>query len=146
MASVKWEVGSYANVMTTELNSLSDSARAISGEIDNSSALYLFDDVEWYNAALGYTPSTGAVVELYLIRVDLDGTDYEDGDGSIVPPASNLVGVFNIRASNAAQKHIIRQIPIPPSKFKYLVVNLTGGALPSSGNTVRRQPYRYQTA
>lgn len=146
MASVKWEAGSYANVMTTELNSLADNARAISGEIDNSSVLYLFDDVEWYNAALGYTPSTGAVVELYLIRVDLDGTDYEDGDASIVPPASNLVGVFNIRANSAAQKHILRQIPIPPSKFKYLVVNLTGGALPSSGNTVRRQPYRYQTA
>lgn len=146
MTSVKWEPGSYATVMTTELNNLADSGQAISSEIDNSSTLYLFDDVEWYNAALGYTPVTGAVVELYLIRIDLDGAGYEDGDASIEVPATNLVGVFNIRANTAAQKHVIRQIPIPPSKYKYVIHNLTGGTLPASGNTLRVQPYRYQTA
>jgi len=145
MASIQWEVGSDANVMTTELNSLADDANALSSEIDNSTNLYLFDDVEWHNASLGYTPTAGAVIELYIIQIQLDGTGYEDGDGTIDPPASNLVGVFNIRASTAAQTHILRQIPIPPDKFKYLVINKTGGTLPSSGNTLRRQPYRYQS-
>ena len=145
MTAVKWEPGSSATVMTTELNSLADTGKAISSEIDNSSVLYLFEDVEWYNAALGYTPTAGAVVELYLIRIDLANSVYEDGDASIAPPSTNLVGVFNIRASTSAQKHIIRQIPIPPSKYKYVVINLTGGALPSSGNTLKKQPYRYQT-
>lgn len=145
MASIQWERGTDANVLTTELNSLADDANKISGEIDNSTDLYLFDDVEWSMATPGYTPTAGAVVELYIIQIQLDGTGYEDGSDSIDPPATNLVGVFNIRAANAAQIHILRQIPIPPDKFKYLVINKTGGTLASSGNTLRRQPYRYQS-
>lgn len=145
MASIQWERGAEANVMTTELNSLANDANKLSPEIDNSTVLYLFDDVEFHNATLGYTPSAGAVFELYIIQIELDGTGYEDGSDSIDPPATNLVGVFNIRASTAAQTHILRQIPIPPDKFKYLVINKTGGSLPASGNTLKRQPYRYQS-
>jgi len=145
MASVKWEVGSIATVLSSGLNSLADDGNALSSEIDNTTVLYLFDDVEWLHAALGYTPSAGAVIELYIVEA-LDGTNYEDGDASIDPPAANLVGVFNIRASTASQRHTLRQIPIPPFKFKYVVINKTGGALASSGNTLRRIPYRYQTA
>ena len=145
MASIQWERGTESTVLSTALNSLADDANKLSGELDNSTDLYLFDDVEWHNATLGYTPSAGAVIELYIIQIELDGTGYEDGSDSIDPPATNLVGVFNIRASTAAQTHILRQIPIPPDKFKYLVINKTGGALPSSGNTLKRQPYRYQS-
>lgn len=144
MASVKWEVGSITTVITTGLNSLADEGNAISSEVDNTSGLYLFDDVEWLHATLGYTPSAGAVIELYIVEA-LDGTNYEDGDASIDPPAANLVGVFNIRASTASQRHTLRQIPIPPFKFKYVVINKTGGTLASSGNTLKRLPYRYQT-
>jgi hypothetical protein len=145
MASIQWERGSSADVMTTALNSLANDANKLSGEIDNSTVLYLFDDVELSTATLGYTPSAGAVFELYIIQLRFGGSTYEDGSDSIDPPATNLVGVFNIRASTAAQVHILRQIPIPPDKFKYLVINKTGGALPASGNTLKRQPYRYQS-
>lgn len=146
MASIKWELGTVENTLTTELNSLADDSNIISGEISNDSSGYLFDDVEWSHAALGYTPSAGAVVELYIVQRQLGGSGYEDGSTSIDPPAANLVGVFNIRASTAAQVHILRQIPIPPDRFKYLVINKTGGTLASSGNTLKRKPYRYQTA
>jgi hypothetical protein len=145
MASVKWEAGSYSTIADNELNSLADDANATSDEVDNSTDLYLFDDVEWHNATLGYTPDSGAVIELYVVMEELDGTGYEDGGTSIDPPAANLVGVFNIRAATAAQTHILRQIPIPPQKFRYVMINKTGGALPASGNTLRRRPYRYQT-
>lgn len=147
MPSVKWELGAVSTVLTTELNSLADDANAISAELDNTGASngWLFDDVEWHHETLGYTPSTGAVIELYIIQRELDGTGYEDGDASIDPPSSNLVGVFNIRASTSAQTHILRQIPIPPDRFKYLVINKTGGTMPSSNNTLKRTPYRYQT-
>lgn len=144
MASVKWEVGTISTVMTTGLDSLADEANAISSEIDNTSNLHLFDDVEWVHAALGYTPAAGSVIELYIVEA-LDGTNYEDGDASIDPPATNLVGVFNIRSTTSAQRHVIRQIPIPPFKFKYVIINKTGGTLASSGNTLKRLPYRYQT-
>lgn len=147
MASVKWEIGSSESVLTTGLNSMANNAKVISSAIDNTSNLFLFDDVEWLHASLGFTPSAGAVIELYVIRGYVDGTSsYEDGDASIDPPASNLVGVFNIRAATAAQRHILRQIPIPPSLFKYLVINKTGGTLASSGNVLSRIPYRYQTS
>ena len=144
MVSVKWEAGTDSDVLTTELNSLADDANAVSSEIDNNSE-YLFDDVEWHNATLGYTPSAGATFEVYIISQELDGTGYEDGDSTIDPPSSNLVGVFNVRASIAAQTHILRGVTLPPEKFKYLVINKTGGSLPSSGNTLRRKPYRYLT-
>ena len=146
MASVKWELGSDVTAMTTELNSLADDARAVSSEQDNSTDLYLFDDVEWHNGTFGGTPDAGAVMELYCVSQELDGTGWEDGEsGSVDPASANLVGVFNIRASTAAQTHILRQIPIPPSKFKYVIINRSGQALASSGNTLRRVPYRYQT-
>ena len=122
MASVKWEVGVDTTVMSTELNSLADNAQAIaSSAYDNSSGLYLFAQ-------------------------KLSGSGFEDGDNSIAPPAANLVGVFNIRSSTAAQCHILRQIPICPDQYKWLVINKTGGAMPSSGNTLRQKPLRYQTA
>lgn len=146
MTSVKWESGSDTTVMSTELNGLSDNAQAIaSSAFDNSTGLYLFADVEWNHSALGYTPVAGAVIELYLIRQKLSGSGFEDGDNSIPPPAINLVGVFNIRSSTAAQCHILRQIPIPPDQYKWLVINKTGGDMPVSGNTLRQKVLRYQT-
>jgi len=146
MASVKWEAGSESTVMGTELNSVADDGIAVSIEIDNSTDLYLFDDVEWANATWGGAPSSGAVVELYAVLEELDGAGYEDGeDGTNAPPSSNLVGVFNIRAATSAQVHILRQVPIPPQKFKYVIINKTGQTTASSGNTLKRQPYRYQT-
>lgn len=146
MASVKWEVGTDTTVISTELNSLADQAQAIaSTAYDNSSNLYLFCDVEWHHEALGFTPSSGAVIELYLIREVLATGSFEDGDASTAPPAQNLVGIFNIRGVTAAQTHIIRQIPVPPDKWKWLVINKTGGEMPASGNTLRQKPMRYQT-
>lgn len=148
MASVKWEVGTVSTQLSTELNSLADAAQAVAtSAYDNSTNLYLFADVEWKHAALGYTPTAGAVIELYLIRQELGGgSNFEDGNASIAPPAANLVGVFNIRASTAAQTHILRHIPIPPAQYKWLVINRTGGTLPSSGNTLKQTPMRYQTS
>jgi len=144
MPSVKWESGSVSTVLDSGANSLADDANAISSEINNTADLYLFNDVELYTAALAYTPAAGSVVELYLVE-SLDGTNYEDGGSSIDPPATNLVGIFNIRAATAAQRHVIRQVPIPPLKYKYVIINKTGGTLAASGNTLKVIPYRYQT-
>ena len=144
MASVEWETGSISTVISSGLNTLADDANAISSEIDNTSYVYLFNDVELYTSTLGYTPTAGAAVELYLVEA-LDGTNYEDGDASIDPPAANLVGVFNIRISTAIQRHVMRQIPIPPAKYKYVVINKIGTSMAASGNTLKVVPFRYKT-
>jgi hypothetical protein len=144
MASVTWETSTISTVISTGMNSLANEGNAISSEINNSAGLYLFNDVELSLNTFGSTPSAGAVVELYIVSA-LDGTNYEDGDASIDPPVVNLVGVFNIRAATAAQKHTLRQIPIPPAKYKYVVINKTGQTFNASTNTLKVFPYRYKS-
>lgn len=145
MANIEWSPSSWATAITVPTG-LVDSGNALGVVNDNtgSSNLYLFDDVQWSNPSFGYVPGAGSYVELYLICRTQDGTNYEDGTSAINPPAANLVGVFNIRSANVAQNHILRQVPIPPDKFKYLIIQHTGAALPS-GCLVYRRPYRYQT-
>lgn len=146
MATIQWDTGTYQAVMgDTELGGLTNNEKVLSIAISNTTNSYLFDDVEWHHETLGSTPSNGAVIELYIIQEQLDGSGYEDGDASTDPSFANLVGVFNIATTTDAQTHILRQITIPPSNFKYLVINKTGVTLPSSGNYLRRKPYRYQT-
>ena len=145
MTSVQWEVGTDITVMSTALNSLADDSNIISSEIDNNTDLYLFNDVEWHNATMTYAPAADSVMELYIVSLELDGAGYEDGDGTIDPPQVNLVGIFEMRTVTVAQTHILRQIPISPGKYKYVIINKTGQTLASSGNTLRVTPYRYKT-
>ena len=147
MASVQWDVGSLNTHMSTELNSLGDDSNAVGTiGIANETDLFLFDDVEWHNAIMTYAPAADSVIELYCVSQDLDGSGYEDGeDGTIDPPQVNLVGVFELREVTTAQTHILRQIPISPGTYKYVVINKTGQTLASSGNTLKVTPYRYKT-
>jgi hypothetical protein len=143
MASVTWQPGSSSSIITTGMNSLANEGNAVSSEINNATNSSLFHDAELYLAAPGSAPSAGAVVELYIIQA-LDGTNYEDGDASTDPPAVNLVGVFQISASATAQRRTIRGITIPPTKFKYVLINKTGVTLAASGNILKIAPYSYQ--
>ncbi len=145
MATIRQEVGSVNNHMTTELNSIVDSGNAIgSTDIDNSTSLYLYDDLELYTNTMTYAPSPGATIDVYLVQ-KLDGTNLEDGNASIDPPAANLVGVFNMRSVTTAQRHTLRMIPIPPGKYRYVLINNTGQTLASSGNILKYRSMRYQT-
>lgn len=145
MSSVKWEVGPVSTVMTTELDSLAVDTNVISTEIDNSADLYIFDDVELaITEGYGSDFISGHHLDLYLVREQLDGTGYEDGNASIDPPAVNLIGVFVLGPTLTSQVHILRQIPIPPSAYKYVLINQADD-LNTSGNTLKRRPYTYQT-
>lgn len=143
MANLQWADGTIETVASTSLNSLGDDGNAISSEIDNSGGEWIFDDVELHTATIGYTPPAGAHIELYVCPA-LDGTNFVDGaDGTIDPASSDLVGIFEMRASTAAQTHIIRGVTLPKTKFIYTVINKSGGTLASSGNTLKRKPYSY---
>lgn len=144
MASVTWQPGLSSTIITTAMNSLANEGNAISSEINNTTInAYFFHNAELYLAAPLSAPSTGAVVELFIVQA-LDGSNYEDGDASTDPPATNLVGVFQISASATAQRRTIKNIAVPPAKFKYVIVNKTGVSLASSGNTLKIVPYGYQ--
>jgi len=144
MSMIKYERSSVQDVLTTELNGMADGFRVLSATIDNSTALNFFDDLVLSIGNIGSSRDAGAIVELFLLEA-LDDTNFVDGGVSIEPAQSDMVGVFNIRTSTAAQIHVVRGVALPPAKYKYLVKNKTGQALSVLNNTLERRPYAYQS-
>ena len=138
--------GDVETILTTELNSLASGSIAVTGEIDNSAGKFTFDDVELYTGSAACTPGAILFAELFLIQ-SLDGTNFVDiDDGTNEPPVTMLVGRFEFRATaNSPNRHVIRGIPIPPDKYKYVLANETGWAFASSGNTLKRRPWVFNT-
>jgi hypothetical protein len=136
-----------ATALTTDLNSLANgSTSALSAEIDNSTTKYLYADMELYLASL--TPTAGGFVALYLVP-SVDGTNYPLFDTGASPGAANnnyFVGSFSTKAAAAAQRIAMREIQLPPGKYKLAVYNGAGVALAASGNTLSWRPYNTASA
>jgi hypothetical protein len=132
-----------ANVLTTELNALANAARAISAAIDNTTALNLYDDLEFV-VTFGTGPTDGMPVDLYLIPSFDGGTTYGDGDASTAPPQNHYAASFNVRSTTSAQRIVLRDVPIPGLFYKYVLDNKTGQAFAATGNTLKRRGHRYQ--
>lgn len=148
MASVKYEAGSIQTLASTELNSLANGSSALGAEYDNATNLYMWGLFE-INVTWGTNPTAGALVNLYLIPAP-DGTNYDDGSGSVAPPVTAYIGGFPVRAVTSAQKvqlggpGVPALVPLPPTKFKAVVTNNSGQAFPASGSTLKMVPYRLQ--
>jgi len=134
---------SPTTLLSTGLNSLANGARAVSGDVDNASGLYLYADFECSFASAVF-PANG-YVSLYLLE-SIDGSNYEDGDASTTPTAQALIAAIPFRNATAAQIHTVRGIVLPPTHFKILAINNTGVALASSANTVKMIRYNEQDA
>ncbi|MCH7988581.1 MAG: hypothetical protein IID46_05435 [Planctomycetes bacterium] len=98
MAVIKYQRGSVTTVLSTELNSMAVGNRVLSAAIDNTTDLYLFEDLVLSVDFVG-TPDAGAIVSVFLIEA-LDDTNYVEGSASIEPAQSDMVGSFNIFAYN----------------------------------------------
>lgn len=149
MASIKYEAGAIQTLMSTELNSLANGSNKLaSSGYDNGANLYLYGLFEC-NVTFGTNPTAGNLINLYLVPAP-DGTNYDDGTDSIVPPSTFYVGGFPVRAVTTAQKiglGLVAQalIPLPPVLFKPLLINNSGQAFPASGSTLKMVPYRLQS-
>ncbi len=137
-----------ATALTTDLNSLANgSASALSAEIDNSTTKYLYANMELNLASL--TPTAGGYVALYLVPA-VDGTPtYPTFDTGASPGTANnnyFVGSFTTKAAAAAQRIVMREIQLPPGKYKLAVYNGSGAALAASGNTLSWRPYNTASA
>jgi hypothetical protein len=136
-----------ATALTTDLNSLANgSTSALSAEIDNSTTKYLYADMELNLASL--TPTAGGYVALYLVPT-IDGTNYPLFDTGASPGTANnnyFVGSFSTKAAAAAQRIAMREIQLPPGKYKLAVYNGAGVALAASGNTLSWRPYNTASA
>jgi len=146
MATLRWAArAGEENVLTTELNSLANGANKITtSPVANDVSPYMYGDFELSVAVQGSARSSGAYCSLYLIPT-LDDTNYAFGGDSLDPSANHLVGSFQYDAATNARVDIIRGVLLPNSKFHVLVMNDTGQAFASSGNTLTMRRYNTES-
>lgn len=150
--SYKYEVGTSAQMLSTELNSLANNSgisqnTGTNAAFDNGNSLNLFfwGDLE-LNVTFASTPTANSAVEVYIIPAE-DGTNFgttTDGSNPVYDLTS-FVGSFSIPAQTTAIRRHLRGIILPPCKFKLFVINRSGVAFPATGTmTITLYPYREQ--
>ena len=149
MAVIKWATPDTAeDVLTTELNSLSDAANKITTTAisnDQTAELDMYADFVLSLAAQGSARDSGAHVDLYILPQS-DGTNYPYGGDSLDPSSNHWVGSFMFDAATNARVEVIRGVALPPMDFHVLVINQTGQAFASSGNTLQLRRYNLESA
>ncbi len=131
--AIKWSaLGTLTTVINgadvaPTLKNLANNGQKLGVEVDNAASRNMYADFELL-CKFGTAPTAGGYVALYLVQA-LNGTNYADGDDSIAPPATAMVGTFPVRAATTAQRVVIRHVLLPASKFKPLVVNKSGQSM-----------------
>lgn len=154
MATEKWIAGSgqgltWGSLDTTALNSLGTGNALLSGtQIDNSSALDIFADVEIVLASLAAVAPN--YVGIYFYPLNSDASTYGDGRfGSAAtgpPPSTYFVGAIVHTATTAAQQGVLRGIILPPGKGKFVVYNQSGVNWAAASNTLKYRTYNRSIA
>lgn len=137
MATTWTALGTYTTAIpgagtAPTLKALANSARVLGAEIDNTSGKDMFADWDLL-CKFQSSPSAGGVVNLYLVPA-VDGTNYADGSDSLVPASSLFAGSMPVQANMNAQRVALRNILLPPGKFKPLIENGAGQALTNVDN------------
>lgn len=123
-SSFTWAINDSATAPT--LKGLANNGQKLGNAYDNNANRNMFAAFQlWCKGASAFTANT--VCELYILS-STDGSTYADGSDTIAPGYHMLVGVFPLRAVATAQLIILRDIPIPPLKFKPLLINRGGQA------------------
>lgn len=123
------------NVLTTELNSLSNGAySALGTAYDNSSGLYIYGRLVITLASL--TPTTGAYLQAFGVPA-VDGTNYDDAPSTTQPGAHHILPIVTPATGAATKLATVPMFDMGPEKLKFNLLNGTGVAFPASGNTVK---------
>ena len=138
--TAKWAAPeAIASALTTGLDSLANgSASAASAAIDNETDLYQYINLELVLGSL--TPTGTPSVDIYLLAT-LDGTNYDDSSPS---NGGSYLASFSFSTATAAKRCVLKNLVIPPLKFKLVAVNNAGPSLASSGNTVKYRRHNEQ--
>ena len=152
MGAVTWTAYNTADdIGGTAFNSLADGSGAISSEIDNSSGLYRWGDLEITQGGAVTSAGLDARIDVFLIPT-YDGTNYPvPGSTGSTFTASQKVGtissveVVGTVAVTSYTNGTLRMIQLPPTKFKIGAVNELGAAFNSSV-TVKLRRYNETVA
>ena len=138
-------VGTWTQLLSTELNSLASGSGALqttgtNPAFDNTAAgnLFFTADIELV-ATFGAGPTSGTI-DVYLLPLGSDAATYADGAGGASPVTSNAEYLcsFPVRAVTTAQRLVLSDVPIPGGQFIVeLLNNGTGQSLAASGNTLK---------
>lgn len=120
----------------------------LSDEIDNSSTLYAYADLDLVLGSAAFTGSD-AGIEVYIVPT-VDGTNYPDWTGnstSDAPGQSHYFAAFlPVSGSTSAKRTVsasAADIPLPQGKFKFGIRNRGNVTLAASGNTLYWRPKSY---
>ena len=151
-SNTKWAVPNNptgTTLLTTELNSLTTGSYALAGAaFDNTGNLDLYADFALVAKYTGSAPSAGTLVaQLYLLP-SIDGIHYASVDGSNQPQGALLIAAFESRAASTSSLEYLMApgIPLPPRKFKTVLLNSSGQTFAATGNQVVMGPYQLQNA
>lgn len=151
MANFLWSTPGSADTLVAgaSLNALADGAGVVGAEVDNSgdrkTHMEIWFRVDTDRASAG----TDARLDFYLIDAP-DGSTYPDPPGSTAADVTESYYKGSIASvkrggtvTNFTSGHLT--VAIPPRRFKLVVFNELGVALPSNNNTLC-QGYRFNLA
>lgn len=135
---------------TQKIDSLTDNEWTdLSDEVDNTSYLYAFADLDLVLGSAAFT-GTDSGVEVYIVPT-VDGTNYPDWSGNSTSDAPQQVHYFvaflPLTASTAARRVVSSSqaaIELPQGKFKFGIRSRANVTLAASGNTLYYRPKAYQ--
>jgi hypothetical protein len=144
----KWKAG--ANPAGTPLTVFSGAAvngltngsmSAASAEIDNSAALELFADLGLHLDSM--TTTAGARIDIYILQA-LDGTNYPAVTAAVLRgQPSMLLCSIGLYVGTNAQDPTMRNLLLPPTKFKLVLDNQSGATLPAANTLLELITYNY---
>jgi hypothetical protein len=115
-ATIKWSAA-VARSTGVAAQPIAAGGKYLGGEIDNAAGKDRFATLDVL-LSCAVAPSAGRTMEVYLIYA-VDGTHYEDGSATVVPPAMPA-GAFSVRGVTGEQRLSLPNIPLAPLKFKVL--------------------------
>lgn len=151
MGAVTWTAyGAADDIGGTAFNSLADGSGAISSEVDNSTDLKMWGDLEVTQGGAVTSSGLDARIDVYLVPT-YDGTNYPTPGGATTFTGTQFVGTISsvetvgtVAVTNYTNG-TLRSIMLPPTKFKIGLVNELGASFNSSV-TVKLRRYNSTVA
>lgn len=155
MGAVTWTAyGTADSIGGTTFDNLADGSGGLSSEVDNSTDLKRWGDLEVTMGASVTASGLDARIDVYLVPT-YDGTNYPTPGGASTFTASQYVGSISsvetvgTVAATPFTNGTLRGILLPPTKFKIGLVNELGANTTTTGSggvTVKLRRYNETVA